>query len=569
MEKDQINRNVMGFHRKLLLAIIPITLIIQSIVLSQNKQETNLLEDKTQQRINLPSMPIAGPALEGPIDPDKYVLGPSDVLGVNIWSIPPLNFVITVTPEGSIIVPSVGEIRIAGLSLTSAKDRILAEIHKKFLIGNATVTLLDIRDIVVTITGNVRRPGRYKMTAAERVDRLLQEANQVIRAAQGIVPAQTAQTEENPSYNPAIASKRAIVLRRRDGTTRRVDIQEFYATKNEDRDPFLLGGDEVFVPRTDEAKNLFAVYGAVNAPGRFEYIPGDSVYEAIKLAYGFTQRANLDSVELVRLDPQTGSLSSTTINAKELTPGSPKNFSLEPGDRILVREQFDQREDYRVFLEGEVKFPGIYPITKDKTRLSQVIREAGGFTEFASLQSAQLLRNSVTIDDGQLNRMLLHRGNITPEDNAYVSVEGDIQVRRFDVNVNFEKLFLLKDSTEDILIVPEDRIVIPSAQKTVHVFGQVVTPGNIPFIVGKDAQYYIMQSGGFTDDAERGDVAIIKWTTRKWFEPGKTQIEEGDYIWVPPVVRRPASYWLAIIGQTTSIISVALSIVILVVQLKK
>ena len=46
-------------------------------------------------------------------------------------------------------------------------------------------------------------------------------------------------------------------------------------------------------------------------------------------------------------------------------------------------------------------------------------------------------------------------------------------------------------------------------------------------------------------------------------------IEEGDFIWVPPVVRKPTSYWLAVIGQTTSIISVALSIVLLVIQLKK
>jgi protein involved in polysaccharide export with SLBB domain len=135
--------------------------------------------------------------------------------------------------------------------------------------------------------------------------------------------------------------------------------------------------------------------------------------------------------------------------------------------------------------------------------------------------------------------------------------------------VNFEKLFLLRDSTEDILVVPEDRIVIPSAQRTVHVFGQVVTAGNVPFVAGKDVRYYIAQCGGYTDDAEKGDVAVIKWTTRQWIEPGKADIEEGDFIWVPPVVRRPASYWLAVIGQTTSIISVALSIVLIAIQLKK
>jgi protein involved in polysaccharide export with SLBB domain len=536
---------------------------------AQNKQQTDLLEDKALQKMNIPSMPVSAPALEGPIDADKYVVGPSDVLGVNIWTSPPLSFVLSVTPEGTVIVPTVGEVKVSDLKLSLAKERVLAEIRKKYLSGNSSVTLLSPRDIVVTVTGSVRYPGRYVMNAAQRVDRLIQEANKIAVRSQDKIVGQSVQIEENPNYNPVTASKRSIVLRRRDGTTHHVDIQEFFATKNEQRDPFLLEGDEVFVPRTDDAKNLIAVYGAVNAPGRFEFVLGDSMLGAIKLAYGFTNRADPDSVELMRINSSNGTLNPTIIKVRDLLPGSLQNLPLEPGDRILVKEKFDLRQDYRVYIEGEVRFPGIYPITKGQTRLSQAIREAGGFTEFASLQSAELLRNSVNVDEGQLSRMLRQRGNITPEDNAYVTVEGDIQVRRDNVNVDFEKLFQAKDSTQDILVQAEDRIVIPSTRRTVHVFGQVVTSGNVPFVAGKDVQYYIAQSGGYTDDAEKGDVAVIKWSTRQWFEPGKIQIEEGDYIWVPPVVRRPASYWLAVIGQTTSIISVALSIVILVVQLKK
>lgn len=538
-------------------------------LLAQSKQQSGSLDDNTQQKITLPSMPMSGPALEGPIDPEKYVVGPSDIVGVNIWTVPPMSFILTVTPEGSLIVPTVGEIAVSGLKLSAAKGKVLSEIRKKYLMGNPTVTLLDTRDIIVTITGNVRYPGRYRMNVAQRVDRLIQESNQFVQNAQVKIINQNFQRDENPNYNPTTASKRAIVLRRRDGTTHHVDVQEFFATKNEDRDPFLLEGDEVFVPRTDDAKNIIAVYGAVNAPGRFEYIPGDSVLSAIKLAYGITNRANPDSIELIRFGPDDGRLRSIFLNARDLVPGSPKNLALEPGDRILVREKFDVREDYRVFVEGEVRFPGIYPVTKDRTRLSQVIEEAGGFTEFASLQSAQLLRNSVDVDEGQFNRLLRQRADITPEDNSYVSVEGDIQIRRNDVNVSFPKLFLARDSTQDILVQSEDRIVVPSVRKTVHVFGQVATPGNVPYMYGKDVDYYVTQSGGYTDDAQKGDIAVIKWATRQWFEPGKTSIEEGDFIWVPPVVRRPASYWLAIIGQTTSIVSVALSIVILVVQLKK
>ena len=52
---------------------------------------------------NAIQMPVTiGPALKGPVDPEKYFVGPSDVLSVNIWISPPLNFSLTVTPEGTL-----------------------------------------------------------------------------------------------------------------------------------------------------------------------------------------------------------------------------------------------------------------------------------------------------------------------------------------------------------------------------------------------------------------------------------------------------------------------------------
>ncbi len=553
-----------------LLGVLAFVTVFDARVLNaQSKQQTDLFEDKTQQKSSAPSIMITAPALEGPIDPQQYVVGPSDVLGVNIWTVPPMNFVLTVTPEGSIIVPTVGEIRVTGMKLADAKERVLSDIRKKYMLGNPSVTLLNPRDIIVTITGNVRYPGRYTMNASYRVDRLIQEANKAVKKGPDKSATESLQIEENPNYQPETASKRSILVRHKDGSSQRVDILEFFAVRNESRDPFLREGDEVFVPRVDNIHNVFAVYGAVNSPGRFEFMQGDSVMQAIDLAYGFTKRADLDTIELIRMNPVTGGLTTTELRASALSHGSLEDVPLQPGDRIFVRSKFDIRQDFRVFIDGEVRFPGIYPITKDSTKLSQVIQQAGGLTEFASLQSAELLRVTMNIDEAQLDRMLRQRGNITPEDNAYVTVEGDSRVRRDNINVSFERLFGKKDSTQDVYLQTDDHIVIPSVRKTVFVFGQVITPGNVPFIGGKDAEYYIDKAGGFTDNAQKGDVAIIKWSTRQWYEPGKTNIEEGDFIWVPPVVRKPASYWLAIIGQTTSIVSVALSIVLLVIQLKK
>ena len=54
-----------------------------------------------------------GLALESIIDPALYFVGPSDVFSVNIWISPPLHFLLTVTPEGTLIIPTVGEVRIS------------------------------------------------------------------------------------------------------------------------------------------------------------------------------------------------------------------------------------------------------------------------------------------------------------------------------------------------------------------------------------------------------------------------------------------------------------------------
>lgn len=546
---------------------------LYGFMLTSNAQWTTDTKKESQESKsdlkNMIQAPVTNvPALEGPVDPDKYFIGPSDVLSVNIWTSPQLNFTLVVTPECTLIVPTVGEVRVADLTLSAAKKKIISEIKKKYLAGDPTVTLMSPRDFIVNVLGNVRFPGKYKMNATERVDKLIQAAN-VKKVTEDKLLTGTTKTDENPNYRPESSSKRNIVLRRRNGSIMRVDLLQFFSANNEQLNPFLLDGDEVFVPTLDNFANVFAVYGAVRAPGRFEFIDGDSLCEGINLAYGFIQRSNLDSIELVRFDTTTELLSSIVVNAKELYSGSPKNLALNPGDRIIVKDKVDLREDYRVFIEGEVLHPGIYPITKNSTRLFEVLQQAGGLTQNASLKSAELLRKTVVVDDGQLDRMVRQKSDITPEDNIYVTIEGDTKVRRDNVNVDFEKLFSTKGESQDVVLQSEDRIVIPSIRKTVYVFGQVTVPGNLPYIADKDVDYYIACAGGYTDDAQKGDVAIIKWTTRQWFEPGKTQIQEGDFIWVPPVVRRPASYWLAIIGQTASIISVAASIVLVTIQLGK
>lgn len=516
------------------------------------------LDALMQNRSAATAIQPSGVALESTVDPQKYYVGPSDVFAVNIWISPPVSLTLTVTPEGTLIIPTVGEVLVTDMLLAEAKEKILAEVHKKYIAGQVTATLIRPRPIIVSVLGNILNPGLYTLTAVDRANRAIEEANKPTQK-QSLQDVNTITTE---------MSTRNILLKHKDGSQERVDITKFLATKEDKWDPYLREGDVLIVPRKNLQKNVFGIYGEVNAPGRYEYVQGDSLLDALRIGQGFTRLALSDSVQFSRLNPDGTELTTRVVNLKAIRDAAGANLPLEPGDRVVVKTRLDLREDYRVYVAGEVLYPGTYPITKNRTKLSEVIRQAGGFTEFAWLEAAELNRRSVRSEDIQLERLMSLRGGASSEDSAYYLLETDLRLRKEIVNVDFHKLFVHGDSTQDVIVQTEDYIYIPSRRNTIYVFGQVVTPGNVPYVEGKGFEYYVRKAGGFTDRARSGDLKIVKAKTRQWLAPKETTIEEGDYVWVPKDPERPFAYYMNIYAQFAAIIGTAATVALLVNSLK-
>jgi polysaccharide export outer membrane protein len=539
-----------------------IVLFFPMLVFSQmqtGRQGFDLLEESpdraTQQTIIQPT----GIALESTINPARYYVGPSDGIAVNIWTSPPLSFNLTVTPEGTLIIPTVGEVSVADITLAEAKKKVLAEIRKKYIAAGATVTLVRPRPIVVTVTGNVLNSGLYTLSAIDRADRALEEANKPTRL----------QTSGDVQRVLNEMSTRNVVLRHKDGTTSRVDIDKFLATKDDTWNPYLREGDIVIVPAKNIRKNVIGIYGEVNVPGRYEYVRGDSVKDALRIAQGFTRLAIRDSVEFSRLSVDGNQLSKQLIDGAKVLKGEEPDIALEPGDRIVVRTRVDLREDYRVTITGEVRYPGTYPITKERTHLSEAIKSAGGFTQFADLKSAEVYRRSTTPGQLAIEQILSARGGVPPEDSLYYSIETNLRLEKEIVSVDFERLFIQKDTTQDIILQSEDFVSIPSLKKTVYVFGQVVSPGHVPFSPRERVSYYVQKAGGFTDRARTGDVKIIKARTKQWLDPDETTIDDGDYVWVPKEIERPFIYYSTIISHMATILSAVVGIAVVVATVGK
>jgi len=127
----------------------------------------------------------------------------------------------------------------------------------------------------------------------------------------------------------------------------------------------------------------------------------------------------------------------------------------------------------------------------------------------------------------------------------------------------------MHEASQDVILQTEDIINIPTTHLTVYVFGQVVTPGYVGLIAGKDYRYYVEKAGGYTDRARKGDVRIIKARTQQWLEPDKTTIEEGDYVWIPKEPDHQFAYYMTIASQAASVLSVVIGVGVLIVQLTK
>jgi protein involved in polysaccharide export with SLBB domain len=546
---------------KIMLALLILTIGVLNAQF-QDKQEAKrqdpLYPDFPEKSV-LQSVQSPEVALESSVNPENYFVGPSDVIVVNIWMSPPLSFPLTVTPEGTLIVPTVGEVAVSDMTLARAKTKILFEIRKKYLTAGITATLLKPRPIVISVVGAVMNAGLYTLSAVDRANRAVAEANKLVRL----------QTSNELEVVLRFMSTRNIVVKHKDGSAQHVDLPRYFATRDEQWNPYLREGDVVVVPRKDPLRDVFAIYGEVNTAGRFEYVEGDSLMEALRIANGLTRMALTENVLFSRMNPDGTELSNRTINLVDIEQGKDPDFPLQPGDRIVVNKRIDARGDFNVDVKGEVVYPGTYPITRNQTHLSEVIRRSGGFTGFAWLGSATVFRHSLQPEDLENERLANLRGSMGTLDSTGFAFETELRLKREAVTADFVRLFEQKDSSQDIILQPEDQIVVPARTPTVYVFGQVVSPGHIAFVKGKESKYYIEKAGGFTGRANKGNLAVIKATTKQWLSPGDTNVEEGDYIWVPTEPDRPFSYYMTIASQAASVLSIVIGVGVIIVQVTK
>ena len=475
-------------------------------------------------------------ALERAIDPDLYILGPGDVITVNIWGGLEQLYTLLVSPEGSIQIPTVGNVQVGGMVLSHAKTKIIEAAQKVYKSAEITVNLKKLRRFRIPVTGIVPLPGVYEASAAERVSKLLEKAGGLITNREESV--KRPHKKEEIAQQP-LSSRRNIILAHQNGDTTRVDFLMF-ARKNDLRyNPFIQEGDAIYVPPLSEEIGTIDVYGSIRIPGVVEYSPGDVVKDIINICAGFTDDAKLDEVIIARC---IGNSAEYRVFELDLSAqGYDWQFPLEKDDRIFVRSISDYHLRHSVEITGEINYPGVYSIVEMQTRLTDVITRAGGFTPDASLADAYIMRTTEEeVYDPEYERLkLIPVADMSEMEYEYFKTKSREQAW---VVVDFQALYLSGDSTQDILLRDNDRIDIPLQAKTVSVSGQVANPGLLNWEPGKNYLFYIRRAGGLTYNARKSKIRVIKAATGTWIKPSKnTIINIGDTIFVPEKPER--DYW--------------------------
>ena len=448
---------------------------------------------------------------------------------------------------------------------------------KSDLIGAGTIS--------VTIGGTFPINGTYPAFITERVDAFVSRMYaQAVDLTLKVITDPTIYKKLKAEL--ANYALRGIKLKRANGEELILDLQKFRINGDFSNNPYLKNDDVLVFPSNDITRNFFSVSGVVNKPGTFLFIEGDKLSDVIELVDGFNPAYEpIDSVEISRLsyDGLTQSLTKIKIDG---------DYSIQRGDRFRFIAPETQRKNYAVSVIGEVQIPGTVPITKNSTTLYEVIQACGWFTDQASLNRARVFTgNSLAkllekqynikldeqpdLDNPDIRNMILNlelalmyrMSNVVTDDTGYFNLENQLRVLVEGSSLDFRKINDPQSDIAKYIVQSGDIIIVPQVQNSVYVFGQVLRPGQVTFIEGKDYNYYVTEASGLGELAEDDEIMVIKGGSRVWLSPlnETVTIEEGDYIYVPKQsLRTIRSYILeysVYMSLLASIAAILLSIV--------
>ena len=391
--------------------------------------------------------------------PQNYVIGPGDVLFLDVYGGSQKTEQLEVSPEGKVIVPGYGPVSISGLSVSAAQQRIRSTVGSRYSSSKLSLTVGQTRTITVNVMGEVRAPGTYTVSAFATVFHALYMAGGI----------------------GSLGSLRSIKVFRQGRQITSVDVYEYIMNGRLAGNVHLQDNDVIVV---SPYECLVDIDGNVKRPMTYEMRTNESVATLLKYAGGFTGDANKKTVQVKRI---AGSRHSVyTVNEFDMS-----SFRIADGDVVTVDGNINRYENM-VEVRGAVFRPGMYQLGGDITTVRSLVESADGLTEDAFKARAVLTRmkEDRTLETQSIDLKGIMEGTVADipllnEDiltiaseeelvqNRWFYIEGEVQHPdsfRYAANTTIEDLIVmaggLTDAASEVRVDVSRRIIDPKATES-------------------------------------------------------------------------------------------------------
>ena len=412
-----------------------------------------------------------------------------DVLFLSLPGEDTFNKTFQVDRRGNLLLPEVGLIQVAGLSIAQAQVKVHDLLVRAFRDVSRFELALKERRLLVTVLGFARNPGPVELSGDATVQMAINMAGGLAQGAQ---------------------LDRMQVRRGKEVQT--FDYKKYLDTGDSSVLPKLEPLDEIFIPASPLTGNVqvdfdphtlaaagdagddrtsIKVFGEVNSTGSFAYKPDASIVEYLMRAGGVTRYATTDGIRVVtKGKPQTFSLKDYLDSGdKKLLP------EIAPGSTIFVPKEIEEIKGgaSTIYVMGEVAKPGAFEI-KAGVGFLDVLANAGGPTRFADTNEIRILK----ADGGVENFDLL----------AYTEAKG-------------KRAATPKLGAGDTIFVPQKDQAEGNAgnswlkntpDKIVRIIGAIKSPGRYEWSDEMTILDLIAEAGGPGDKANTSHIEILPGT---------------------------------------------------------
>jgi len=444
----------------------------------------------------------------------NYVVAPGDQVSVRTWGAINLDDIYTLDSQGNIFLPEIGPLKLEGVRTGDLTDAGRGHIRTVYIDNIDVYTnLVTSQPVAVYVTGLVNNPGRYAGIPSDSILYFLDQAGGI---------------------DSKLGSYRSIEILRDEQPIASIDLYDFLL-KGRISTPQLQDNDTILVRHRGPVIELG---GNVAHPALIE-LASEAASGADVLAV-IPGAARATEVTLVGM--RNGEPFNETQSLDDF-----HSTGLRNGDSITLRDD-GHAGTILVAIEGEYEGPSVMSVIRG-ARLIDVLNHIPVNRELANFNAVYILRKSVAraqkdaISDSLFR---LERSSLLAQSGS--KNEADIRVQEAKLVEMFAEKARLIDPLgrvvtsqdgvqQNILLEPEDTIVIPGNTQIVRVAGEVLMMHAVTYREGWTATDYINQAGSYTGRADKSKIILHHQNAEvEIINPDRAIIKPGDEILVPPMV---------------------------------